>query len=102
MGLFLNFKVCDKLRIKRKIEDNTLLEQAGFVVQDRVDFNRLAIAPSVSISAVAVREFVMNDKSEVGKTFTQELEYNPTFGIVFLILSSLMSATEAFMASGGK
>ena len=49
---------------KTRLDIDSLLKQCGFVLQDRAEFNRFAKAENSSISAVAVREFLMSDGSE--------------------------------------
>ncbi len=49
---------------KTRIDIDTLLQECGFVLQDRSEFNRFAKAQGQDISGVAVREFTMSDGSE--------------------------------------
>lgn len=48
----------------RRIDIDTLLQECGFILQDKSEFNRLAKAQGAQVSGVAVREFVMNDGSK--------------------------------------
>ncbi len=49
---------------KTRIDIDTMLQECGFLLQDKAEFNRFAKAQGQDISGVAVREFPMNDKSE--------------------------------------
>ena len=49
---------------KTRIDIDILLQDCGFVLQDRDELNRLAKAQGIDISGVAVREFMMSDGSE--------------------------------------
>lgn len=48
----------------RRIDIDTLLQECGFILQDKSEINRSAKAQGSQVSGVAVREFVMNDGSK--------------------------------------
>lgn len=48
----------------RRIDIDTLLQECGFILQDKSKFNRFAKAQGAQVSGVAVREFGMNDGSK--------------------------------------
>ena len=70
MWAYFGLGVMMKDEAKTRINIDELLESCGFVLQDKAEFNRFAKAQNAQgaqgqdISAVAVREFSMNDGSE--------------------------------------